>query len=59
MIEFIPKFEENGHQNYIKYDFSAMSNRFIQNLMDNGWELSTEEQVKLQDAYINSLLSEI
>lgn len=59
MDEFIPKFEENGHQNYTQYDFSGMSNRFIQNLIDNGWELSIDEQFKLQDAYINSMLSEL
>ncbi|WP_435135755.1 hypothetical protein [Formosa sp. A9] len=36
-----------------------MSNRFIQNLIDNGWELNSEQQTKLTDAYVNSMMSEL
>jgi hypothetical protein len=40
-------------------ELNAMANRFIQLLIDNGWQLTSYEQITLSDAYINSLLSEL
>lgn len=34
------------------------ANRFIQLIMDNGWKLTSAEQTKLTNAYINSVMRE-
>lgn len=36
-------------------DYEYIANRFIQSIMDSGWDLSSEEQNLLFDKYIQSL----
>jgi hypothetical protein len=36
-------------------DYEYMGNRFIQSIMDTGWDLTSEEQNLLFDKYIQSL----
>ena len=41
------------------FDYPYMANRFIQSIIDTGWNLTSEEQNKLSNLYQLSLITEL